>query len=151
MDGRDLRAGVYRHFHLLANPAVSEPSAEHCRGGQPPPSSAHVKESVERMCCCSPLDLWFAGAMRDKGISTVNQDMEPSVASSSMSTPIPANPASLGCPAFGVPPFFSPLSIRGAAAVLSIIHQGWSQAGASAPALLNPPGARRAFPACFHF
>lgn len=92
------------------------------------------------------LDLWCAGLMRDKDRSTVNQDMEP--AARSISTPIPGNPGSFGFPAFGVPPFSCPLSTPGAAAAspgLSIIDQGWSQAGASAPALLSPPGAGEFF------
>lgn len=85
-----------------------------------PPSSTHAEESWKG---------WAGGPERSrtplgligKDINTVNQGIQPAVASSSTSIPIPAYPGSgsFGFPAFGFPPFFSrlcPLSFRGAAA-----------------------------------
>lgn len=84
---------------LSVAPGVSHPS-----------SSTHAEESWKG---------WAGGPERSrtplgligKDINTVNQGIQPAVASSSTSIPIPAYPGSgsFGFPAFGFPPFFSPL------------------------------------------
>lgn len=76
MDGWHLK--VYPQLDLLANPVVFQISAEHCPGVQPPSLFHTWKGWAGRPeSCCTPMDLCFAGLIRDKDSNTVNQDIKP--------------------------------------------------------------------------